>query len=193
MGWECSFCEPIKRRAWPAHYLSNKRIQPPVQCKQCHRAESIGSPGLFRGRWLSKSWAPSSDQHSVSRDHHALRKDHQTHPVRAAGVCSPYCSRVCDNGEVRRPHTWCQRTGSNRVLAGGGGLRGLCDLCNSAGVGSPEICDHQEEEVRLRDHTVVSTGNGCSAHVTRIAHKIKASYLKMKNKNKWSTGIKIIL
>lgn len=141
---------------------------------QCQRAESISSPGSFRRRWLSKSSASSSDQqHSVSGDHHALRKDHQTDPVRAAGVCSPDNTCVCDHGEVRRPHTRCQRSGSNRVLAGGGGLHGLCDLCDPAGVGSPEIRDHQEEEVYLRDHTVVSTGTWGSANVTGITHKIK--------------------
>lgn len=33
--------------AWPPHYLSNKTLQPVVQCKRCQRAESTSSCPRF--------------------------------------------------------------------------------------------------------------------------------------------------
>lgn len=158
MGWECSSLWAHKK-AWPPHYLSNKRIQPRLQCKQCWCAESNGLTGSFRGRWVSKSLAPSSDQQLVSRDH-ALGEDGQVHPVWGAPVCSPHRTHLCDYGEVCQNHTHCARRESNGLLAGGGGLYCLCDHCDPAGVGSSQIYVPEAAEVHLRHHTVVSTDVG---------------------------------
>lgn len=156
--WDGSalLCEPIKRQAWPPHYLSNKRIQPPVQCKQCQCAESNGSTGSFCGRWLSKSLAPSSDQQLVFRDH-ALWEDGQAHPVWGAAVCSPNRANICDHGEVCQPHTRRERQGSNSLLASGGDIYRLRDLCDPAGVGSSQISHPEAAQFLHRDYTVVST------------------------------------
>lgn len=111
---------------------------------------------FFPGKWPSKSWSHSSGQPQVFREH-GLWQDGQTGRVWAAAVRSPHRAHLCGHGKVRQTYPWGERRGSHSLLAGGGCLHRLCDLCDSAGVGSCQIPDLEEEEVYLGDHTVVST------------------------------------
>lgn len=87
---------------------------------------------------------------------HVFGEDGQARPVRGAAVRSPYRASLCDYGEVCQPHTCCERMGSNSLLASGGGLCRLYDLCDPSGVGSSEISESEAAEVHLEGHTVVS-------------------------------------
>ena len=167
--WSSPLPLAIKKWTWPLHCFSNKRIQPPVQRKQCECAESSCPTDSFCGRWLSKSEAPSSEQPLMLGDH-ALREDGQARPVWGPAVCSSRRARLCNHGEICQHHTGLER--SNGLLACGGGLYRLRDLCDPAGVGSSEVYDPEGAEVHQRDHTMVSSLPLCLHELHEVFQRI---------------------
>lgn len=104
---------------------------------------------------MLKSWPGGTEQQPpVFRDH-ALQEDGQARRARAAAVCSPRRAGVCDHGEVCQACTRLQ--GTDFLLAGGGCVYRLRDHPHTAGVGSFEISDPEAAQLRLGEHTVVST------------------------------------